>query len=103
MRCVETLIPFFGVLFWGLPFFTGYWIWRRKRIPGATTRFGWLVIILWCCTFPLLVLSLMLGISKLEGNDQDVQCWEGLAFLALLVGVYVRLFVTLKRKPKGPA
>ena len=101
MDCGTQFAPLIGLLFWCLPFFAGYWIWRRKQIAGASISLGRLVLILWAATFPMLMLSLVVGFSKLEGNSTESACWTMLGLLAVLTIAYVLLFRTLKAGPRA--
>jgi hypothetical protein len=89
-----------GLLFWALPFLAYYWIRRRKKVAGASLTLGRLVITLWILTFPLTILSLFLGFSKLEGNYAD-GCGSAYLALAVLAAAHAALLHTLNAKPKG--
>ena len=101
MDCGAQFDPLIGLLFWCLPIFAGYWIWRRKQIAGASISLGLLVLVLWAATFPMLILSFLVGFSKLEGNSKESGCWTMLVVLAVLTIAYVLLFRTLKAGPRG--
>lgn len=96
----DDLVHLMGLLFWGLPFLAYYWLRRRRLVAGASRTLGRLVITLWVLTFPLQILSLFLGFSKLEGNYSD-GCGSPLAIFAALVVAYAALLYTLNAKPKA--
>jgi hypothetical protein len=81
-----------------LPFLAYHWLRRRRKVTGASLTLGRLVITVWILSFPLLILSLFLGFSKLEGNHG---CGSAYAMLAALVAAHAALLYTLNAKPKG--
>lgn len=101
MYCGAAFDPLIDVLFWCLPFFAVYWIWCRKQVAGASISLGRLVLILWFATFPMLILSLVVGFSKLEGNSAESQCWTMFGVFTVLTTAYVLLFRTLKAGPRA--
>lgn len=98
MDC-DAAMPVIGMLFWGLPIAAVYWIRRRRQIAGASLTLGRTVLILWFLTFPVLILSLFLGFSRLEGNYRGSTCWMALATFTVLIAAYVLLFRSLKPGP----
>jgi len=100
---LTSTVPLFTLLFWGLPFAAGFWIWRRRKIAGASLRVGRLVLIAWFATFPLVILSLILGLTKLEGNSVNSQCAQALVMFVALITGYVALFRSFDRGIMPPA
>ena len=96
----DDLVHLMGLLFWGLPFLAYFWLRRRRQVAGASLTWGRLVIALWVLTFPLTLLSLFLGFSKLEGNYMS-GCGSAFAIFAVLVAAYATLLCTLNAKPKS--
>ena len=93
----DDLVHFMVLPFWGLPFFAYFWIRRRRQVAGASLTLGRVVITLWALTFPVEILSLFLGFSRLEGNYSD-GCGGPIAVLAVLVAAYAALLYTLGRR-----
>jgi hypothetical protein len=100
---LQSISPLFFLAFWGVPVAAGYWIWHQRKIAGASLFVGRLVLILWFATFPVLILSLFLGISKLEGNSVESQCSQALVMFAALIAAYVALFRSFGRLPDASA
>lgn len=98
MDC-ETFMPTTTLLFWGLPFAAVYWIRRRRQTPGASISLGRIVLVLWFATFPVVILLLFSGGSRLEGNYGDAICWPALATIGVLLAAYGLLYRSLKASP----
>ncbi len=98
MQC-DTFMPILTPLFWGLPFAAIYWIRRRKQNPGASISLGRIVLVLWFATFPVAILLLFSGVSRLEGNYGDAICWPALATIGVLLAAYGLLYRSLKAGP----
>jgi hypothetical protein len=96
----DDLVHLMGLLFWGLPFLAYFWLRRRRQVAGVSLTLGRVVITLWVLTFPVQVLSLFLGFSKLEGNYSD-GCGSAFTIFAVLVAAYAALLYTWNAKPKG--
>ena len=101
MGCDVPFLFIGGLLFWGLPFFANYWLRRRKRVAGASLFLGRLMIVLWVVTIFLVVLSFVVGFSRLEGNYRDGSCWTSFGMFAVLIAAYGVLLLTLQGKPRG--
>lgn len=99
IRC-DDFVPLMGWLFWGLPFLAYFWLRRRKKVAGASRTLGRVVMTLWVLSFPLLILSFVLGFSRLEGNYGD-GCGSAYAILAVLVAAYAALLLTMNARQKG--